>query len=223
MTYDNYISWKRLIIIFLRGQKVLAVVDGTMPCPDSSHPQYDMWIQCNDIALSWIHVTLNPSVNETLLNYACQLAHDAWVLLEQLFQDHTSTTRMHLRAQFQHFPKGSLSMDDYLQQLHSLYSKLHGVGENVKESDLVAQVLLGLPSAFNAFITVINPTTPRPSFSALRPLLISEDARVNHSHQSSDIDSSMFLYSTTSNQPKYSHSQAYRANYNKSKGKFINK
>ncbi|GAA0175988.1 hypothetical protein LIER_42007 [Lithospermum erythrorhizon] len=138
MTYDNYVSWKHLIIIFLRGQKALSVVDGIMSCLDSSHPQYDMWIQCNDIALSWIHATLNLSVDQTLLNYNCQLAYNAWVILEQLFQDHTSATRMHLRAQFQLFSKGNLSMDDYLQQLHSLYS----IGENVKESVLVAQVLL---------------------------------------------------------------------------------
>ncbi|GAA0157716.1 hypothetical protein LIER_38505 [Lithospermum erythrorhizon] len=42
-------------------------------------------------------------------------------------------------------------MNDYLQLLHSLYTNLQVVGE----SDLVAQILLGLPPTFNAFITGI--------------------------------------------------------------------
>ncbi|GAA0157669.1 hypothetical protein LIER_14889 [Lithospermum erythrorhizon] len=139
--------------IFLRCQKVLGIVNGTRPCPTQDHTQFDLWTQCNDIVLSWIHATL--SVNETLLNFDCQTAFEAWTILGQLFQDNAAATQMHTRQQFQHFQKGELSMDEYL-QLHSLFTNLKVVGEQVQENDLVAQALLGLPIPYNGFITAMN-------------------------------------------------------------------
>ncbi|GAA0160870.1 hypothetical protein LIER_39122 [Lithospermum erythrorhizon] len=65
-------------------------------------------------------------------------------------------------------------MDEYLQQLHSLCTNLKAVGEQVKENDLVAHALLGLPEPYNPFITAMNTQPVRPSFAALRPLLLSE-------------------------------------------------
>ncbi|GAA0168582.1 hypothetical protein LIER_23265 [Lithospermum erythrorhizon] len=114
-TYLNYPNWKRMLIIFLRGQKLLGVVDGTMPCPSPNHVQYDLWTKCNDIALSWLHATLSVPVNETLLNFDCQTAFAAWTILGQLFLDNASATQMHTRQKFQHFKKDELTMDEYLQ------------------------------------------------------------------------------------------------------------
>ncbi|GAA0173004.1 hypothetical protein LIER_41442 [Lithospermum erythrorhizon] len=93
------------MIIFLRGQKVLGIVDGTMPCSPPNHAQYDLWTQRNDISLSSIHSSLSPSVNDTLLHFDCQNAFDIWKILGQLFQDNASATQMHTRQKFQHFQK----------------------------------------------------------------------------------------------------------------------
>ncbi|GAA0140081.1 hypothetical protein LIER_01502 [Lithospermum erythrorhizon] len=117
------------MIIFLKGQKMLGIVDGSMPCPEPSHPQYYTWIQCDDIALDWITATLSSSVLETFLNHDCDSSNDAWKILQQLFIDNASATQMQLHYKFQHFTKGDLSMQDYLQQLHSIYRSLIEVGE----------------------------------------------------------------------------------------------
>ncbi|GAA0159189.1 hypothetical protein LIER_16025 [Lithospermum erythrorhizon] len=94
------------MIIFLRGQNVLGIVDGLMPCPIIDHPRYDLWTQCNDIALSWIHATLSMAVYETLLNFDSQSTFAAWTILGQLFLDNASATQMHSCQKFQHFEKG---------------------------------------------------------------------------------------------------------------------
>ncbi|GAA0148625.1 hypothetical protein LIER_08014 [Lithospermum erythrorhizon] len=187
---------------FLHGQKVLGVVDGSIICPDETHPQYYTWIQCDDIALSWITSTLSRPVLETFLNHDCNSSNEPWNILQQLFLDHASATQMQLRYRFQHFTKGDLSMSDYLQQLHSIYRSLIDVGESLKDSDLVAQTLLGLPRSFSAFKTVMNASTPRPSFAALRPLLLSEEDNVVQSTKSSDSPDAMVLYSSTNNQQR---------------------
>ncbi|GAA0149152.1 hypothetical protein LIER_08401 [Lithospermum erythrorhizon] len=85
---------------------------------------------------------------------------------------------MQLRHKFQHFKKGDLPMVDYLQQLHSIYYNLKVVGEPLKDSDLVDQTLLGLPSTFHAFKTVINAQLVRPSFLDIRPFLLGEKDNV---------------------------------------------
>ncbi|GAA0161340.1 hypothetical protein LIER_17678 [Lithospermum erythrorhizon] len=129
LTFTNYAQWKNLMIFFLRGQKVLGVVDGTLPCPTSDHPQYSTWVQCDDISLSWLTATLSTPVPETFLNHECNSSHEAWLLLQKLFLDHASATQMQLRHKFQHFKKGDLPMVDYLQQLHSIYCNHTDVGE----------------------------------------------------------------------------------------------
>ncbi|GAA0167895.1 transmembrane signal receptor [Lithospermum erythrorhizon] len=196
---------------FLRGQKVLGVVDGSIICPDETHPQYYTWIQCDDIALSWITSTLSRPVLETFLNHDCNSSNEAWNILQQLFLDHASATQMQLRYRFQYFTKGdSMSMSDYMQQLHSIYRSLIDVGESLKDSDLVAQTLLGLPLSFSAFKTVMNASTPRPSFAALRPLLLSEEDNVVQSTKSSDSPDAMVLYSSTNNQQRsFNSSKSY--------------
>ncbi|GAA0163687.1 hypothetical protein LIER_39643 [Lithospermum erythrorhizon] len=153
------------MVVFLRAQKILGVVDRTLPCPD--HPQFSTWVQCDDITLSWLTATLSTHVLETFLNHECNSSYEAWTLLQKLFLDHVSTTEMQLRYKFQHFKKGDLSMVEYLQQIHSLYCNLQAVGEPLKDSDLVAQTLLGLPSAFHAFKTIMNVQLVRPSFFAI--------------------------------------------------------
>ncbi|GAA0143947.1 transmembrane signal receptor [Lithospermum erythrorhizon] len=63
-------------------------------------------------------------VLETFLNHDCDSSNDGWKILQQLFLDNASATQMQLRYKFQHFTKGDLSMQDYLQQLHSIYRSL---------------------------------------------------------------------------------------------------
>ena len=93
-------------------------------------------------------------------------------------------------------------MNDYLQQIHSLFSSLTAVGENILDKDLVAQTLLGLPHPYDPFITVINATNPRPTFAALRQLLLNEEDRVKNAQKhNSAASSSMLLYSNAQAAP----------------------
>ncbi|GAA0187189.1 hypothetical protein LIER_34477 [Lithospermum erythrorhizon] len=178
LTYTNYLNWKKMISKFLDCQDVLGVVDGTIPCPDPTHSQYKLWNRCDRIAHSWINSALSEAVLETLLNFDCSFANHAWTTLGKLFMDNISATQMQLRTQCQHFQKeDNMSMNDYLQKIHSLYICLKGVGESLQDSDLVAQILIGLPLPFGPFVRVMNDANPRLSFAAIRSLLLSEQDR----------------------------------------------
>ncbi|GAA0155861.1 hypothetical protein LIER_13492 [Lithospermum erythrorhizon] len=92
--------------------------------------------------------------------------------------DIISATQRQLRTQFLHFQKdANISMNDYLQKIHSLYTCLKGAGESLQDHDLVAQPLIGLPLPFGPFVTVMNAANSRPSFAAIRSLLLTEQDR----------------------------------------------
>ncbi|GAA0142221.1 hypothetical protein LIER_35538 [Lithospermum erythrorhizon] len=151
---------------------IFGVVNGTIPQPVSTHPQQLIWIRCDRIAHSWINSSLSPSVLETLLNYNCPSANNAWTTLNQLFLDNVSATQMQL-----------------------CYKSIR---EPLQDGDLVAQTLLGLPVAFNPFIIDINAMSPRPTFeAAIRPLLLSEEDRVQASAKVNIGALSLLLYSNT--------------------------
>ncbi|GAA0159080.1 hypothetical protein LIER_15949 [Lithospermum erythrorhizon] len=118
---------------------------------------------------------------------------------------------MQLRHKFQHFKKGELPMVDYLQQLHSIYCNLKAVGEPLKDSDLVAHTLLGLPSTFHAFKTVTNAQLVRPSFSDIKPLLLGEEDNViltQKDHPSPHV----VMYSSTSPSERYTNTRNQTVN-----------
>ncbi|GAA0153071.1 hypothetical protein LIER_37618 [Lithospermum erythrorhizon] len=96
LTYTNYLNWKKIITKFLGSQKLLPLVDGTLPRPDDDHPQLENWIQCDDLVQSWIHAILSLPLLETLFNHDCTSATQVWDTLNQLFMDHTQPTRIGL-------------------------------------------------------------------------------------------------------------------------------
>ncbi|GAA0183007.1 hypothetical protein LIER_30498 [Lithospermum erythrorhizon] len=197
LTCTNYLNWKKVMTKFLGNKKLLPIVDASLPRPDDHHPQLDNWIQCDDLVHSWIYSTLSLPVLEMLLNHDCTSASQVWTTLNQLFLYHAQPTRMNLRSKFQTFTKGNLTMTDFLQKIHSLYCLLCAVREPLLETDLIAQVLIGLPPQYAPFVTVMNNTCPMPSFGTLQPMLLSEEDRINLLVPPSDPSSNMVLCSTT--------------------------
>ncbi|KAL3530032.1 hypothetical protein ACH5RR_009354 [Cinchona calisaya] len=107
---------------------MLAIVDGSLPCPKPSDESYGLWVQCDTTVHSWINAILSLTVLETLLNHECETVSHAWNTLERLFIDYSVST-MHLKHKFQNFNKDNLTMEEYLQQLESLACSLIAIGK----------------------------------------------------------------------------------------------
>nr|CAD1822753.1 unnamed protein product [Ananas comosus var. bracteatus] len=137
LTFLNYLTWKKMFQTFLKSQKCFDLVEGLITRPPSTDSEFDHWTQCDTTVHSWINASLSSSVLETLLNYGCETCHEAWITLEQIFLDHASATHMHLKDKFQIFKKGSISMESYLQQIHSLACSLQAIGKLISDEDLV--------------------------------------------------------------------------------------
>ncbi|KAH0773189.1 hypothetical protein KY290_010326 [Solanum tuberosum] len=70
-------------------------------------------------------------------------------------------------------------MEDYLQQLRSIACSLRAIGKPLTDDDLVTQALQGLPSSYRTFVSGLNATGSLPTFIALRPLLLTEEAHIS--------------------------------------------
>ncbi|GAA0164115.1 hypothetical protein LIER_39722 [Lithospermum erythrorhizon] len=120
MGNTNYFHWKRLFLNFLKSHRMTCFVDGTVAPPAPTHQQYALWTQMDATVLGWISSTLFQNILEAFLNYNCETARSAWLILENHFLAHAGTTQMHLYRRFQNFSLVNCTMDEMLTQLHSL-------------------------------------------------------------------------------------------------------
>ncbi|GAA0157518.1 hypothetical protein LIER_14770 [Lithospermum erythrorhizon] len=69
-------------------------------------------------------------------------------------------------------------MTEYLQKLHGLFCSFRSIGEQLTETDLIAQILINLPSPYSPFVTVTNNQISFPTFASLRPRLLNEEDHI---------------------------------------------
>ncbi|GKV20621.1 hypothetical protein SLEP1_g30721 [Rubroshorea leprosula] len=51
---DNYHTWRRAMQNALYAKNKIGLVDGTLEKPETTSPQYQAWMTCNSMVLSWI-------------------------------------------------------------------------------------------------------------------------------------------------------------------------
>ncbi|KAH0745426.1 hypothetical protein KY285_007083 [Solanum tuberosum] len=90
-----------------------------------------------------------------------------------------SSRTLQLKVQFHNLKKGSLSISDYVHRLKSIADALISIGNPISDSDLVLQVLSGLPSEYLSVSTSISTRIPLPSFLETRSLLFLHETQLN--------------------------------------------
>ncbi|GKE43776.1 retrovirus-related pol polyprotein from transposon TNT 1-94 [Tanacetum coccineum] len=143
LTRDNYLLWKAQFLQYLRGQRLLGYVDGTIECPpetiiDSSsnegviNPAYQTWFQHDQMILS----ALLSSLTEEILGHVVFLStsRDVWVALEKMFSSQSHARVMQVRLQLSTIQKKDLSFADYFQRVKGLADVLVSVGQPLQET-----------------------------------------------------------------------------------------
>ena len=54
LTDQNFHQWSRSVSIALNAKMKLGLINGTVPTPLVTAPQFAMWSRCNDMVLSWL-------------------------------------------------------------------------------------------------------------------------------------------------------------------------
>ncbi|KAK9079741.1 hypothetical protein SSX86_001414 [Deinandra increscens subsp. villosa] len=155
----NYNLWIKLFLNHVRAYKVLDHIDGTDP-PEDNDPLHTIWNEIDAVVLQWIYSTLSDSLLPRVVENE-QTARDAWVKIQNIFQNNKGSRAVALEQEFINLTLASCaSMDAYFQKIHELGEQLTDIGRTVDESRKVLQLVRGLPPEYDTVAALINQGTP---------------------------------------------------------------
>ena len=65
---ENYVSWSKAVIRALQVKNKLPLINGSLPVPSmDDRVLYDAWERANALVLSWINLSLEDDVKNSLL------------------------------------------------------------------------------------------------------------------------------------------------------------
>ncbi|XP_056697935.1 uncharacterized protein [Spinacia oleracea] len=76
-------DWKRSMMIALSARNKLCFVDGSLNQPASNSANFRIWNRCNDLVISWILASLEPSIARSVLYL--KTAREIWLDLGERF------------------------------------------------------------------------------------------------------------------------------------------
>ncbi|XP_056688650.1 uncharacterized protein [Spinacia oleracea] len=76
-------DWRRSMMITLSARNKLCFVDGSLNQPAVNYANYMIWIRCNNLVISWMLASLEPSIARSVLYLKTPRA--TWLELEERY------------------------------------------------------------------------------------------------------------------------------------------
>ncbi|XP_021985558.1 uncharacterized protein LOC110881674 [Helianthus annuus] len=144
-TTVTYSSWVQLFQLHVVAYKVADHIDGTPP-PPKAEPLYAQWKELDALFLQWILSTVSDNILPRNLPNTIS-AKQAWDKLEKIYLSNKKARAAALETRFCNLSLSACaSLDDYCQQLQNLVTQLADVDHPVTNSQLVLQLVRGLPA-----------------------------------------------------------------------------
>jgi hypothetical protein len=167
LTRDNYLLWQAQILPYLQSQRLLGYVTSDIKCPSSTlpatstiaapvpNPAYDHWFEQDQAILSAILSSLSPEVLSQWL--FLKTSKDVWDKLDGLYVAQSRASAMQLRMQLATLKKQNLSATtDYFNRVKNLADSLVAAGAPVRDDEVVAYILTGLPEEYDSLVTSVT-------------------------------------------------------------------
>ncbi|KAF3779150.1 Retrovirus-related Pol polyprotein from transposon TNT 1-94 [Nymphaea thermarum] len=201
---SNYLLWRSQIESVMFSQDLIKLVDGSCPAPNqfngegankSVNPEFIIWKQADQLALSWIKATIDKSVLGQIIR--SPTSKDAWIQLEKSYASQSSMRILQLKRDLQDVRKGDLSMVEYLNKVRFIADALCAANEFISDDTLVHHTLNGLSTEYESFITSITTMKHLPTFAELYDLLLNHEKRLQnmHRHASQQVENSVAFFS----------------------------
>ncbi|XP_020961343.1 uncharacterized protein LOC110263847 [Arachis ipaensis] len=76
LTGSNYSAWSKAMMNALYSKNKFEFVDGTIPKPKKTDPNFKAWQRCNTYVVAWINLSLSPNIYQSVLWN--NIAYDLW-------------------------------------------------------------------------------------------------------------------------------------------------
>ncbi|RAL47390.1 hypothetical protein DM860_013355 [Cuscuta australis] len=197
----NYKKWCRLFLLLVRRFNLHGFLSGSRT-PSSAAD--DEWFQLDALLQGWILSTVTDEVSDLVIS-STSTASELWQVIHDLFHDNKPARAMQLEHQFRTTVKGSMPMATYCQTLRNIADWLDDVDAPVSESQLVLQLLRGLPDDLQAQTSWMQFQQPQPNFLQVRSALLLLERQRLHSIETG----TALLAGQTSGQPATNRQQPH--------------
>ncbi|XP_042967436.1 uncharacterized protein LOC122300654 [Carya illinoinensis] len=178
---DNFPKWEKAMTRALHAKNKLSFVDGSLPTPDPSSPEYNQWNQTKDMVLTWILNSISPSLANSLEYHTNP--RDVWVDLQSRFSHGNNARLYHLKRALSSLHQNTNSIHDYYNQIKQIWDELSHLQDTTNLKDMqkqadderVFQFLLGLNDSFAQLRTQILAMDPLPSITKVFSILFQEE------------------------------------------------
>ena len=114
-------DWKRSVTITLSSKNKLAFVNGQIPQPNSTDPNFKSWERINSTIISWFMKVLDPQIARSVLYFPT--AQAIWQNLEERFAITSGTQIYSLTQQLFAIDQGSDCLSTYFTKIKMLWDE----------------------------------------------------------------------------------------------------
>ena len=226
----NYQIWKFQIRSILRSHGVLCIVEGkktrSVEDPakkdDSIGEKIMAWEKEDGKAMSIITSTMDNDQVENVIT--CNSAKEVWDKLSSLHEQKSESSKIVLMQRFLDCKMDSNeSVTKYVTRLENMVRVLKDVGENVSDVSLMAKILGGLTSKYNAFISAWDSVeSSKQTIELLQERLIKEEGRMDIKEE--ETSALVASHNNYNNKSSYENKSSYgkERNFNYKKNKSNN-
>ncbi|KAJ0787642.1 putative RNA-directed DNA polymerase [Helianthus annuus] len=205
---DNFLNWQHQALNILRTLGLLHFLNKEIAPPDETEAR-ETWNRSDGYVSAFLTASLSPNLLH--LARGTTSASDLWHKLEESFTQQVFAKQNLLRTQFHLLKQEDKSISDYCDSARTIYDSLVAIGDSISEHSLVLQILNGLHTDYQMFITNIENSDYKPNYSQLRAKLLTHEARLKQQQaQISPIApiAAMTAMNLNSSNPPHSNSQS---------------
>ncbi|GMY21722.1 hypothetical protein FCV25MIE_16963 [Fagus crenata] len=181
LTGDNFPKWQKAMTRALNAKNKLSFVNGSLPTPDPTSPEYKQWNQTKDMVLTWILNSISPSLANSLEYHANP--REVWINLQSRFNHENNARLYHLKRELSSLQQNTTSIHEYYNQVKQTWDELSHLQNHTDLKDLqqqadderVFQFLLGLNDSFAQLRTQILAMEPLPPITKVFSILFQEE------------------------------------------------
>ncbi|XP_016173674.1 uncharacterized protein LOC107616198 [Arachis ipaensis] len=191
LTTRNYDSWSRAMTIALKCKNKFCFVDGSLPKPQESDPNFMAWEKCNALVVSWFISSISEEILRSVIWN--DNAADIWRDLKHRYYEGDVFRVADLEEQMFSIKQGELSITSYFARLKAIWQELDslrpipdcncgescscglGIVRNYRKDSYLVRLLRGLNDQYSVTRSQIMLMEPLPTLNDAFALLTQQE------------------------------------------------
>ncbi|XP_073224731.1 uncharacterized protein [Cicer arietinum] len=193
---NNYHNWSKAMKRALSSKNKIQFINGSLPLPASTHPDFELWDRANNMVISWITRTLSSHISQSTI--CIDTAYDLWCDLRERFTNGNHFWISDLLRDLHSIKQGDRNLSTFFTNLKILWDELEDLRptpscvcsptfkcnlsttvNTFKQHEYVTCFLKGLNDNYANVRTQILLMDPLPSISKVYSMVVQQEPNTN--------------------------------------------